>query len=60
MKVFKSLLRCCILISNIQKTTNKKYIKFQTKFDDDATHTIEDDAEMVIINETKKLETAVY
>jgi hypothetical protein len=43
--------------------SNKKYIKFQTKFDDDATHTkdtIEEDAEMVIINETKKLETAVY
>jgi hypothetical protein len=40
--------------------SNTKYIKFQTKFDDDATHTIEEDAEMVIINETKKLETAVY
>jgi hypothetical protein len=43
--------------------SNKKYIKFQTKFDDDATHTkdtIEEDTEMVIINETKKLETAVY
>jgi hypothetical protein len=38
--------------------SNKKFIHFQTKFDDDVTNikdTIEEDSEMVIINETKKL-----
>jgi hypothetical protein len=43
--------------------SNKKYINFQTKFDDDATHTkdtIEEDTEMVIINETKKLQSTNY
>jgi hypothetical protein len=38
--------------------SNKKYINFQTKFDDEATNIkdiIEDEVEIVIINETKKL-----
>ena len=39
--------------------SNKKYINFQTKFDDDDTNikeVIEEEAEIVIINETKKLD----
>ena len=39
--------------------SNKKYINFQTKFDDDETNikeVIEEEAEIVIINETKKLD----
>jgi hypothetical protein len=38
--------------------SNKKYLNFQTKFDDDETNikdVIEDETEIVIINETKKL-----
>ena len=39
--------------------SNKKYINFQTQFDDDETNIkdiIEDETEIVIINETKKLD----
>ncbi len=39
--------------------SNKKYLNFQTKFDDDDTNikeVIEEEAEIVIINETKKLD----
>jgi hypothetical protein len=39
--------------------SNKKYINFQTQFDDDETNikeVIEDETEIVIINETKKLD----
>ena len=43
---------------NMDKS-NQKYINFQTKFDDESTNikdTIEEESEIVIINETKKIE----
>ena len=43
---------------NIDKTNNK-FVKFQTNFEDDNTNIkdkIEEEAEIVIINESKKIE----
>ena len=39
---------------------NKKYVNFQTNFEDDGSNIkelIEDETEIMIINETKKIET---
>ena len=39
--------------------TNKKYVKFQTNFEDDSTNIkdkIEEETEIVIFNESKKIE----
>lgn len=41
------------------KESNKKYINFQTMFDDETTNIknkIEEESEIIIINETKKIE----
>ena len=45
-------------VSNDSNTANKKYLKFQYKFEDDASNIkeiIEDETEIMIINETKKI-----
>ena len=46
-------------VSNDSNVANKKYLKFQDNFEDDASNIkeiIEDETEIMIINETKKIE----